>query len=62
MQTQTVTASSALAPAVDSRSTPAAQPLFQRYWPLAMIALGLGLTLVWVSFLGYGLVRLIELI
>jgi hypothetical protein len=47
--------------AADSRFVPAAQPLFHRIWPPAMIALGLGLTAVWICLLGYGLVSLITL-
>ncbi len=39
----------------------AREPLFQRIWPPAAIACGLGATVAWVSFLGYGLVSLIEL-
>jgi hypothetical protein len=34
---------------------------FQRLGPVAAIAFGLGLTTVWISFLGYGLVTLIGL-
>jgi len=51
----------ATAPAISaaSRSAPAAQPFFHRIWPPAIIALGLGLTAAWISFLGYGLVSLI---
>ena len=29
-------------------------------WPSAAIAFGLGLTVAWVGFLGYGLVKLVE--
>jgi hypothetical protein len=35
--------------------------LFQRFWPLAVIACGLGLTTAWISFLAYGLAGLIGL-
>jgi hypothetical protein len=42
-------------------ATAAAGPLFQRIWPQAMIALGLGLTVAWTGLLGYGLAKLIEL-
>lgn len=45
---------------VGSRFTPAAQPLLQRIWPQAMIALGLGLTVAWTGLLVYGLAKLIE--
>jgi hypothetical protein len=41
-------------------ATAAAGPLFQRIWPQAMIALGLGLTAAWACLLGYGLFKLIE--
>lgn len=34
-------------------------PLFQRIWPPAFLASALGLTVAWVSFLGYELVSLI---
>jgi len=53
-------AATAPAAKADSRSTPAAQPLFDQIWPQAMVAFGLGLTAVWICLLGYGLVKLIE--
>jgi hypothetical protein len=31
-------------------------------WPTAVIAFGLGLTAAWICFLGYGLVKLVELV
>jgi hypothetical protein len=31
-------------------------------WPTAVIGFGLGLTAVWICFLGYGLVKIIELL
>jgi hypothetical protein len=37
------------------------EPIFQRIWPPAALACGLGLTAAWVSFLGYGLFSLVEL-
>lgn len=51
------------APATEAKpvSLAAVQPLFDRIWPPAVIALGLGLTATWVSLLGYGLVRLVAL-
>jgi len=39
---------------------PAPEPVIHRIWPAAIIAFGLGLTVVWVCLLGYGLVRLVE--
>ena len=53
----------ATAPAIlaASRSAPAAQPLFHRIWPPAIIALGLGLTAAWICVLGYGLVSVITI-
>ena len=48
------------APMADSLFTPAAQPLRERIWPQAMIALGLGLTVAWTGLLVYGLAKLIE--
>ena len=29
-------------------------------WPLALIVLGLALTLAWLSIVGYGLIKLVE--
>ena len=29
-------------------------------WPATLVASGLGLTFAWMSFLGYGLIKLIE--
>ena len=48
--------------AANSFFVPPVQPLVSRTWPRIIVPVGLGLTLVWGSFLGYGLVRLIELI
>jgi hypothetical protein len=55
MQTQT-----GIAPAA---SAAVADPIFyfDQIWPPAIIATGLGLTMAWVSLLGYGLIELIEL-
>jgi hypothetical protein len=53
MQTQT-----AIAATVDSAS--AAEPLFQRIWPPATLAIGLGLTVAWTGILVYGLAKLME--
>jgi hypothetical protein len=40
----------------------AAEPIFHRdqIWPPAIIAFGMGLTVAWISLLGYGLVEFIE--
>ncbi len=43
-------------------TAPAPDPLVLRIWPLAMVALGLGLTAIWISLLGYGLVTLIGVV
>jgi len=40
-------------------ATAAAGPVFQRIWPRAIIAFGLGLTVAWTGLLGYALVFLI---
>ena len=34
---------------------------FHQIWPRVVIALGLGLSVVWASLLGYGLVELVDL-
>jgi len=34
-------------------------PVFQRIWPRAIIAFGLGLTVAWTCLLGYALIFLI---
>ena len=47
------------APAVDKPSAPAATPVIQRIWPIAVIVIGLELTAAWTCLLGYGVVRLI---
>jgi len=40
-----------------------ADPIFHRHqiWPPAVIAFGMGLTVAWISLLGYGLVEFIGL-
>ena len=48
-------------PTTDVRTAPAREPLFRRIWPAAAIAFGLGLTAAWMCFLGYGLVKLVEI-
>ena len=47
------------APSLKAR--PAAEPFIQRIWPAAAVGLGLGLSVVWTFFLGYGLVKLAHL-
>jgi hypothetical protein len=37
---------------------PQVKPLIHRIWPQAVVGLGLGVTSVWICFLGYGLLRL----
>jgi hypothetical protein len=54
MQTQTAAAQTVLEPA-------AADPLIRRMLALVIIALGLGLTGVWISLLAYGLITLLML-
>ena len=50
------------APAGDKPSALAATPVIQRIWPIAVIVIGLELTAAWICFLGYGLVKLIQLV
>ena len=52
IQTQTAIAPTALMPAVN--------PFIRRIWAPAIIVIALGLTAVWVIFLGYTLVSTIE--
>ena len=40
--------------------TPATKPFLRRIWAPALMTIALGLTVVWISFLGYGLFKLIE--
>ena len=47
---------------VDKPSATAAAPVIYRVWPTAVIAFGLGLTAAWICLLGYGLVRIVELV
>ena len=35
--------------------------LIRRIWPWAMIALGVAITVAWIFFLAYGLVKIIEM-
>ena len=41
--------------------TPATKPFIRRIWAPAVIAISLGLTVVWIILLGYGLFKLMEL-
>ena len=36
------------------------KPVIGRIWPTVVIAFGLTLTVVWVCFLGYALIKIIE--
>ena len=58
---QSAFVATAPAPMADSRLGSAPDPLIGRIWPSAIIALGLGLTVAWVCFLGYAVARLIEI-
>jgi hypothetical protein len=42
-------------------SEPQAESIHQ-IWPQAVVGIGLGVTAAWMCFLGYGLVRLVELL
>jgi hypothetical protein len=44
------------------QSTPAQNTRREPLWPEAVVAVGLGLSAVWTILLGYGLVRLVELV
>ena len=62
MGSQSALVDTAPAHIADSRTAPASDPLIHRIWPLAVVALGLGLTAVWTCALGYGLIYLIKFI
>ena len=47
------------APTADA--TPNCAPIVRQIWPQAVIILGLGLSAAWICFLGYGIVKLIEM-
>ena len=49
------------APTTALPAAPAREPLLRRIWPQAMIVLGLGLTMAWICFLGYEVIKLIEM-
>jgi hypothetical protein len=40
-------------------STASSEPFFHRVWPPVFIVCGLGVTAVWISFLGYEIINLI---
>jgi hypothetical protein len=65
MQVRTVIApaAQAQAQAQAQASAAVADPVFyfSQIWPPAIIAFGIGLTVAWVSLLGYGLVEVIAL-
>jgi hypothetical protein len=46
------------APAADPAA--ARKPLIYRIWPQAIVGFGLGLTVIWIFILGYGLVELVD--
>jgi hypothetical protein len=35
--------------------------LREPFWPALLIPIGLGLTIVWIGMLGYGMIKLVEL-
>jgi hypothetical protein len=43
-------------------SQPARKVSVHQIWPKAVIWIGVGLTAVWICFLGYGLIKLVELV
>jgi hypothetical protein len=47
-------------PALAAHSARLPDPL-ARIWPQAIVTLGLGLSVVWTCFLGYGFVKLVQL-
>jgi hypothetical protein len=51
------------APAADPAPAPkpSIRRIWNRSWPLAVIAFGLVLTIIWIFLLGYGLVGLIKI-
>ena len=57
--TMSIDAPASSAPAEKPR--PAAESLVKRTWPEAAVGLGLGLSVVWTFFLGYGLIKLAHL-
>jgi hypothetical protein len=57
------TRAAVMAPAIVPipRVIPARSPLFQRIWPIAVLALGSAASLAWTALLGYGLITLVRL-
>jgi hypothetical protein len=35
--------------------------LFHRVWPVALVIVGLSITVIWTALLGFGLVELVEI-
>ena len=58
MQNQTAAVGISRIAEAELSSGIAVQSLISRIWPGVLVFCGFGLTLVWASFLGYGLVRL----
>jgi len=58
MQSQITTVASA--PPSSSHAALTAHPIFDRIWPPAIIAFGLGLTGTWICLLGYGLIIILS--
>ena len=48
-------------PTADAYATPTRAPVIRRIWPQAVIVFGLALSAAWICFLGYGIVKLIEM-
>jgi hypothetical protein len=46
---------------IDSESRRSQAAALHRIWPVAVICLGLGLTVIWTCFLVYALARIIEM-
>lgn len=63
MSSPSALAGTAPAHMADSRSVcaPAPDSVIHRIWPVAVIGFAFGLTAAWIWFLGYGLVKLVEL-
>ena len=50
-----------ISPGTDLAYALASKSSAQPFWPKAVVALGVGLTVVWVVFIGYGFAKLIRL-
>ena len=48
-------------PALAAHSARVPDPLLGTIWPQAIVTFGLGLSVVWTCFLGYGFVKLVQL-